>query len=86
MSRVERRALFDFQKENELIELMFADRGSKMDFSGPGSEAYLHIFFASSRSGFYLHKLFGWPGFCILLTQTFRVAGVFAFYLHTHSG
>ena len=32
---------------------------------------------------FYLHKLFGWPGFCILLTHTFRVAGVCISPTHT---
>ena len=30
----------------------------------------------TQRSGFYLHKLFGWQGFGFFSTQTFRVAGV----------
>ena len=53
MQRVEKRSLFDFQKENEQIELMFADWGSKANFSGPCSEAYLHIFFAPPMAGLY---------------------------------
>ena len=66
----------------------------------PGRSDFKYTNFSDGRGfAFYLHKLFGWPGFCILFAHTFRVAGVlhftythfsgvrgFAFYLHTLSG
>ena len=42
-----------------------------VDFHAPGRILGTQTFRAAGVSAFYLHTLFGWPGFCILPTHTF---------------